>query len=78
MSAGAGGPRDGVHPPRGPMKTGILLMNLGSPAAPEAGAVRRYLREFLTDPRVIDIPSIPRQLLVNGIIAPFRAPKSAA
>jgi ferrochelatase len=39
--------------------------------------VARYLREFLGDPRVIDIPTIPRKLLVNGIIVPFRAPKSA-
>ncbi|MCP3919279.1 MAG: ferrochelatase [bacterium] len=59
-------------------KTGILLVNLGTPDAPESGAVRRYLREFLSDPRVIDIPAPVRFGLVNGIIAPFRAPKSAA
>ncbi len=58
--------------------TGILLVNLGTPDAPESGPVRRYLREFLTDPRVIDIPAPLRYGLVNGIIAPFRAPKSAA
>ena len=58
--------------------TGILLVNLGTPDAPESGPVRRYLREFLTDPRVIDIPAPLRFGLVNGIIAPFRAPKSAA
>ncbi|MHC4261801.1 MAG: ferrochelatase [Planctomycetota bacterium] len=60
------------------MKTGILLMNLGSPAAPRTPQLRRYLRQFLTDPRVIDLPTVPRHLLVRGIITPFRAPKSAA
>lgn len=58
-------------------KTGILLVNLGTPDSPKTGDVRRYLRQFLLDPRVVDIPWLPRQLLVNGIIAPFRAPKSA-
>jgi ferrochelatase len=56
---------------------GVLITNLGSPEAPEAPEVRRYLKEFLMDPWVIDIPWLPRWLLVNGIIAPFRAPKSA-
>lgn len=56
---------------------GIILSNLGTPDAPTTGAVRRYLRQFLTDPRVIDIPWLPRQLLVQCIIAPFRAPHSA-
>ncbi|MFY8033130.1 MAG: ferrochelatase [Flexibacteraceae bacterium] len=55
---------------------GILLVNLGTPDADTVPAVRRYLREFLMDGRVIDIPALPRFLLVNGIIAPFRAPKS--
>ncbi len=57
--------------------TGILIVNLGTPDSPSVGDVRRYLRQFLLDARVIDIPALPRQLLVNGIIAPFRAPKSA-
>ena len=57
---------------------GILLMNLGTPDAPTTPAVRRYLREFLSDPHVIDIPAVPRWLLVNLVIAPFRSPKSAA
>jgi ferrochelatase len=60
------------------MKTGILLVNLGTPDSTSVGDVRRYLREFLMDGRVVDIPWLPRFLLVNGIIAPFRAPKSAA
>lgn len=58
-------------------KTGVLLVNLGTPDSPSVPDVRKYLREFLMDGRVIDIPLIPRTLLVNGIIAPFRAPKSA-
>ncbi len=58
-------------------KTGVLLINLGSPDAADTGSVRRYLREFLMDARVIDIPFPARLLLVNGIIAPFRSPKSA-
>lgn len=59
-------------------KKAILLANLGSPDSTNVSDVRRYLREFLMDERVIDIPAFPRWLLVNGIIAPFRAPKSAA
>jgi len=58
-------------------KTGVLLVNLGTPDAPRAPEVRRYLREFLSDPRVIDIPAAARFALVNGVIAPFRASKSA-
>lgn len=60
------------------MKTGVLLVNLGTPDSTEVGDVRKYLREFLTDKRVIDIPAVSRWMLVNLIIAPFRAPKSAA
>ncbi|XOV92631.1 MAG: ferrochelatase [Bacteroidota bacterium] len=59
-------------------KKGILLVNLGTPDSTSVADVRKYLREFLYDKRVIDIPKIPRWLLVNLIIAPFRAPKSAA
>ncbi|MGC6432570.1 MAG: ferrochelatase [Crocinitomicaceae bacterium] len=58
-------------------KTGVLLIQLGTPDSPSVKNVRRYLSEFLNDPRVIDIPWLPRKLLVNGIIVPFRAPKSA-
>jgi len=60
-----------------PLKTCILLVNLGTPDAPTAGAVGRYLREFLGDGRVIDIPWLPRKILVNGIIAPIRRFRSA-
>lgn len=59
------------------VKTGILLVNLGTPDSPSVKDVRRYLFEFLNDPRVIDIPTIVRFFLVNLIIVPFRAPKSA-
>jgi len=59
------------------VKTGVLLVNLGTPDSPSVPDVRKYLREFLMDKRVIDIPFISRWLLVNLIIAPFRAPKSA-
>ncbi len=59
------------------MKTGILLLNLGSPEAPTTPAVRTYLREFLSDPRVIDIPAVGRWLLLNAVILPFRPRKSA-
>ncbi|MEO6720615.1 MAG: ferrochelatase [Ferruginibacter sp.] len=58
-------------------KTGVILMNLGSPDSPKEKDVRRYLKEFLMDERVIDIPYLQRFLLIHGIIAPFRAPKSA-
>jgi protoporphyrin/coproporphyrin ferrochelatase len=58
-------------------KTGVLLMNVGTPDSPKVGDVRKYLSQFLNDPRVIDIPWIARKLLVNAIIVPFRAPKSA-
>ncbi len=57
-------------------KTGVLLVNLGTPDNCTVPDVRKYLREFLMDGRVIDIPFLQRWLLVNLIIAPFRAPKS--
>ncbi|ANH83489.1 ferrochelatase [Niabella ginsenosidivorans] len=58
-------------------KTGVILMNLGSPDSTEVRDVRKYLNEFLMDKRVIDKPFWLRFLLVKGIITPFRAPKSA-
>ena len=58
-------------------KTGVLLINLGTPDSPSVKDVRRYLFEFLNDPRVINISPIARFFLVNFIIVPFRAPKSA-
>jgi ferrochelatase len=58
-------------------KTGVLLIQLGTPDSPSVSDVRSYLSEFLNDPRVIDIPFLLRKILVNGVIVPFRAPKSA-
>ena len=60
------------------MPTGLLLINLGTPDAPTTRAVRRYLREFLSDPRVIDINPVGRALLLHGVILRFRPAKSAA
>src|SRR5688500_12640308 len=57
--------------------TGVLLINLGTPDSPSVSDVRSYLSQFLNDPRVIDIPWLWRKILVNLIIVPFRAPKSA-
>ncbi len=58
-------------------KKGIVLMNLGSPDSPSTSDVRKYLRQFLMDERVIDIPYLSRFFLINTIIAPLRAPRSA-
>jgi len=59
-------------------KRGVLLINLGTPDSPSVSDVRSYLSQFLNDPRVIDISWLARKILVNFIIVPFRAPKSAA
>src|SRR4051812_1044073 len=58
-------------------KIGVLIINLGTPDSPSVPDVRKYLREFLMDRRVIDIPWWRRWPLVNFVIAPFRAPQSA-
>jgi ferrochelatase len=58
-------------------RVAVLLMNLGTPDAPTARAVRRYLVEFLTDPRVVEIPALVWQPLLRGLIAPLRATKVA-
>lgn len=58
-------------------KRGILLVNLGSPDSPEVPDVKKYLDEFLMDPRVIDVPYWLRALIVKGIILNFRPKKSA-
>ena len=59
------------------MPHGLLLINLGTPDEPTTPAVRRYLREFLGDPRVIDINPVGRAALLNLVILPFRPKKSA-
>ncbi|AUH51370.1 ferrochelatase [Chromobacterium sp. ATCC 53434] len=61
------------HAPR----TGVLLINLGTPDAPTARALRPYLKQFLSDPRVIEIPRLPWWLILNGIILNTRPKQSA-
>src|SRR4030065_1415556 len=58
-------------------RTGILLVNLGTPEAPTAKALRTYLKEFLSDPRVVEIPRAVWWLILNGIILNIRPKKSA-
>lgn len=58
------------------MKSGILLINLGTPETATVPAVRQYLREFLSDPYVIDIPVLARWVLLNAVILPFRTKQS--
>ena len=58
-------------------RTGVLAVNLGTPAAPTRRAVARYLREFLADPRVVDLPRWLWLPLLYGVIVPLRAPRSA-
>ena len=57
--------------------TGVLVVNLGTPDAPTPEAVRRFLAEFLSDPRVVNLPRIPWQLVLRTVILPFRPAKSA-
>jgi len=61
-----------------PARTGVLLINLGTPDAPTAKAVRPYLKEFLGDPRVVEIPKLIWWLILNVIILNVRPKKSAA
>jgi len=61
-----------------PERTAVLLVNLGTPAAPTAAAVRRYLAEFLSDPRVVEIPKILWWPILHGIVLRVRPAKSAA
>lgn len=63
---------------RSALRTGVLLVNLGTPEAPTTRDVRRYLREFLSDPRVLDIPAVARWLLLRLVILPVRSRRSAA
>lgn len=65
------------HPPVAAPKVGVLLVNLGTPDAPTTGAVRRYLKEFLSDPRVVEIPKLVWWPILNGIILNTRPRKSA-
>ncbi|MYM62574.1 ferrochelatase [Pseudomaricurvus sp. HS19] len=58
-------------------RTGVLLTNLGTPDEPTAPALRRYLREFLSDPRVVEVPRLLWWLILNLFILPFRPARSA-
>jgi ferrochelatase len=69
--------RPADHPHVPDQRIGVLLINLGTPDAPEARAVRRYLAEFLSDPRVIEIPAIAWKPILHGIILRTRPRRSA-
>lgn len=68
---------DNPHDDRFNQKTGILLTNLGSPDAPTAKALRIYLREFLSDPRIVEIPRLIWLMILHGIILRVRPKRSA-
>jgi ferrochelatase len=65
------------HPAIPAPKIGLLLINLGTPNAPEPGAVKLYLREFLSDPRVVEIPQLVWQPILRGVILNTRPRRSA-
>lgn len=65
------------HPRVKSGRIGVLLVNLGTPEAPEPGAVKRYLAEFLSDPRVIEIPKLIWQPILRSVILTTRPKKSA-
>lgn len=67
-----------AHPHHAAQKTAVLLVNLGTPDAPTPSALRRYLKQFLWDPRVVEIPRALWWLILNGIILNLRPAKSAA
>lgn len=67
----------GGHPGVGAVRVGVLLVNLGTPDAPDASSVRRYLAEFLSDRRVVEIPPLVWQPILRGLILTTRPGKSA-
>jgi ferrochelatase len=67
-------PFDHAQPPR----AAVLLINLGTPAAPTAAAVRPYLKQFLSDPRVVEIPALLWRPILHGVILTVRPRRSAA
>ena len=67
----------GDHPPVSSGKIGVLLVNLGTPDGPDPESVKKYLKQFLSDTRVVEIPPIAWQLILRGIILNTRPQKSA-
>jgi ferrochelatase len=67
----------GDHPPVASGEIGVLLVNLGTPDAPDPASVRRYLAEFLSDRRVVEIPPIAWQPILRGIVLTTRPKRSA-
>ena len=65
------------HPPVLAPRIGVLLVNLGTPDAPDAAAVKRYLKQFLSDRRVVEIPALVWQPILRGIVLTTRPRKSA-
>ncbi len=59
-------------------RVGILVTNLGTPQAPEKGALRTYLKQFLSDPRVVEVPRALWWIILNGVILNIRPKRSAA
>ena len=60
------------HPPIKFAKTGVLIINLGTPENTKTSSVRKYLRQFLSDPRVIEVPKLLWWFILNLFILPFR------
>jgi len=77
FSAKKNGTNQGCENGADTVKVGVLLTNLGSPEAPNTTSVRNYLREFLSDPRVVEIPRMIWMLILHGIVLRFRPKKSA-
>ncbi len=69
--------RPADHPSVSTGKIGVLIVNLGSPDAPDTKSVRRYLKQFLSDPRVVEIPQLLWQPVLRGVILTTRPKKSA-
>ncbi len=70
-------PVNDTHPPLKSPRTGVLLISLGTPERPDASAVRSFLQEFLSDPRVVELPRLLWLPLLHGLILPFRPKRSA-
>jgi ferrochelatase len=76
-NAAAAAPETAVAPEKVEHGIGVLLVNLGTPDAPDAKAVRRYLKQFLSDPRVIEKRGLFWKLILNGVILPIRSRRKA-